>query len=78
MAHRVYEAIVSAVKTGRLREPFSRREFRTCCPGFGAGTYNAFLDKHARGNPSGASELFEGLARALSVPPPIQVWPRER
>src|SRR5437773_5542678 len=28
------------------------------CPGFGKGTYNAFLDKHSVGNPGDNSELF--------------------
>jgi len=58
MAHAVYSAIVSAVKSGSLPEPFTRDDFRLACPGFGAGTYNAFLDKHAQGNSAGNSELF--------------------
>lgn len=62
MAHEVYKAIVKAVKAGILAEPFSKDDFRAACPGFGAGTYNAFLDKHARGNPGGSSELFERVA----------------
>ena len=47
----IYEAIINAVKSGRLREPFSKSDFEAQCPGFGAGTYNAFLDEHAKGNP---------------------------
>ncbi|PKN99383.1 MAG: hypothetical protein CVU43_15295 [Chloroflexi bacterium HGW-Chloroflexi-5] len=62
MAHKVYGAIVSAVRSGRLSEPFDRAAFRRACPGLGSGTYNAFLDKHAVGNPGGASELFERVA----------------
>jgi hypothetical protein len=60
MAHiyMVYGAIVAAVKTGRLREPFSKRTFRTACPGLGEGTYSAFLWKHRRGNGK-TSELFD-------------------
>jgi hypothetical protein len=58
MAHRVYEAIVRAVKNRSLNEPFTRDDFQASCPGFGKGTYNAFLDKHAVGNPGGNSELF--------------------
>jgi len=58
-SHRVYSAIVIAVKSGRLKEPFSQDDFRRACPGFGEGTYQAFLYKHRRGNPGGASELFE-------------------
>jgi hypothetical protein len=35
MAHMVYGAIVAAVKSGRLREPFSKEDFRAACPGPG-------------------------------------------
>jgi hypothetical protein len=58
MAHQVYGAIVSAVKTGLLREPFSKEDFRAACLGFGGGTYQAFLWKHREGNNGNASELF--------------------
>lgn len=58
MAHMVYEAIVAAVKSGRLREPFSKEDFRGACPGLGGGTYNAFLWKHRQGNNGDTSELF--------------------
>lgn len=57
--HRVYSAIVAAVRSGRLVEPFTQEDFRRACPGFGEGTYKAFLHKHRRGNPGGNSELFE-------------------
>ncbi len=59
MGHKVYTAIVTSVRAGRLTEPFTVSEFRRACPGFGAGTYNAFLSNHARGNPGGTSELFK-------------------
>jgi len=59
MAHKVYGAIVSAVRSGALTEPFAKNDFRAACPGLGHGTYNAFLDKHAEGNPGGNSELFQ-------------------
>jgi len=62
MGHRVYGAIVKAVKAGQLEEPFSQQDFRRACPGFAKGTYQAFLHKHRRGNPGGASELFELVA----------------
>jgi len=62
VAHKVYNAIVKAVKSGVLTEPFSRDDFKAACAGFGAGTYNAFLDKHSRGNPGGNSELFERVS----------------
>ncbi len=57
--HRVYSAIVSAVRSGRLVEPFRQADFRRACPGFGEGTYQAFLHKHRLDNPGGKSELFE-------------------
>jgi hypothetical protein len=59
MAHTVYTAIVRAIKSGALAEPFTNQDFERACPGLGAGTYNAFLHKHSRGNPGGNSELFE-------------------
>ncbi len=62
MPHEVYSAIVHAVKHGRLAEPFTKEDFQASCPGFGHGTYNAFLDKHALGNPAGTSELFERVS----------------
>lgn len=62
MAHKVYSAIVTAIKNGTLQEPFTKSDFRKACPGFGDGTYNAFLDKHSKGNPGGNSELFERVA----------------
>ena len=59
MAHRVYRAIVEAVKEGHLKEPFTSEDFRENCPGLGEGTYQAFLYKHRRDNPGGNSELFQ-------------------
>ena len=60
--HKVYSAIVATVKEGKLKEPFSQKDFRQACPGFAEGTYNAFLHKHRKGNPGGASELFDKVA----------------
>jgi hypothetical protein len=60
--HKVYEAIVSAVKDGRLKEPFDAKAFQTSCPGFASGTYHAFLYKHCKGNPAGNSELFRKVS----------------
>jgi hypothetical protein len=62
MAHAVYTAIVNAVRAGVLAEPFSRDHFRRACPGFGKGTYQAFLDKHRQGNPGGNTQLFDRIA----------------
>jgi hypothetical protein len=60
--HRVYSAIVSAVRSGRLIEPFDQANFRSACPGFGEGTYQAFLYKHRLGNSGGNTELFERVS----------------
>jgi len=60
--HKVYQAIVDAVKQGRLNEPFGVSAFRKSCPGFGEGTYKAFLYKHRKGNPGKNSELFQQVA----------------
>lgn len=62
MPHEVYKAIVNAVKSGALSEPFTKAQFQKACPGLGDGTYKAFLDKHRSGNPGGNSELFERVA----------------
>ena len=58
MAHKVYRAIVQAVRSGSLVEPFSQNDFRSACRGLGNGTYQAFLHKHSKGNPGGNTELF--------------------
>ncbi len=58
MAHRVYRAIVGAIRARQLQEPFSVEDFRQACPGFGDGTYGAFLYKHRKGNPGKNTELF--------------------
>ena len=60
-------AIVNAVKTGALTEPFSKGTFRPACSGFGDATYNSFLDKHSLGNPGGNSELFERVSPCLFI-----------
>ena len=60
--HKVYSAIVKAIKKRKLKEPFGSKEFRIACPGFADGTYNAFLYKHRKGNPGGNSELFKKVA----------------
>lgn len=60
--HKAYTMIVRAIQQRLLGEPFTNRDFRRACPGLGAGTYNAFLDKHALGNPGGQTELFARAA----------------
>ncbi len=60
---KIVEAIDAAIAQGRLREPFSNEDFRAECPGFGKGTYNAFLWKHRRGNPGGETEFFDSVGK---------------
>lgn len=67
MAHKVYDAIVGAIRDGRLIEPFDQADFRSSCPELGEGTYNAFLSKHARGNPGNNTELFERVSKGKYV-----------
>lgn len=56
--HKTYSLIVDAIKSGDLREPFSKKDFMRTCPGLPQGTYNAFLWKHRKGNPREETELF--------------------
>ncbi len=56
--HKVYNSIVEAIRTGKLKEPFTSDDFRKACRGFAEGTYKVFLNKHRVGNPGGNSELF--------------------
>lgn len=60
--HKVYSCIVKAVKSEKLKEPFTKEDFRKACPNFGEGTYNTFLWKHRVGNPGGNTELFRKIA----------------
>ena len=55
---RIVKSIDAALVNGSLREPFSSEDFHRACPGFGKGTYNAFLWKHSIGNQGGQTELF--------------------
>ena len=55
--------IYIAVQNGSLKEPFGAKDVKRSCPGWADHTYSNFLPKHAVGNPSGTSELFERMAR---------------
>jgi hypothetical protein len=59
--HDVYSALVDAVAKGTLTEPFSAADFRHACPGFGEGTYRAFLWKHS-GSGKNDTRLLEKVA----------------
>jgi len=55
--------IYTAVRGGRLREPFGPDDVRFACPGQAPMTYGVFLSKHRVGNPGENTELFERVAR---------------
>ena len=62
---RVYRGIVDAIGQGKLKEPFTSKDFRRAIRGLGEGTYSAFLHKHRRGNPGGNSQLFQQVGKGL-------------
>ena len=47
-----------AVRSGRLRQPFSTETVKRACPGWSDGTYRNFFNRHRVGNPGGMAELF--------------------
>ena len=51
--------IYAAVRERRLKEPFGPDDVRRVCPDWASRTYTNFLPKHAVGNPSMTTELFE-------------------
>ena len=61
----VYEAIITAVRKGRLNEPFTSADVRRACPEINPVTPGTFLPKHTEGNPGGNSVLFEKIGRGL-------------
>lgn len=63
--HRIYQVIVAAVESGKLRDPFRAADVRAACPGFAHHTYGTFLPKHRIDNPSGTSELFVQVSKGL-------------
>jgi hypothetical protein len=55
--------IYSAVEKQRLKEPFGPDDVKRACPGWAKRTYTNFMSKHAVGNPSKTTELFERIGR---------------
>jgi hypothetical protein len=62
MAHKVYAAIVRAIKASRLKEPFKVKDLRNAQLGILSSTCGTFPHKHSLGNPGNTSELFERVA----------------
>ena len=64
MQHRVYSTIVEAVKSGKLREPFTSNDLiRVCGKQIKEGTCKTFPRKHRIENPAGNTELFEMVSK---------------
>jgi hypothetical protein len=59
MTHKVYTAIITAVREKRLNESFIYSDIHRACP----RTLGIFLSKHAESNPKGYSEIFEKIGR---------------
>jgi len=57
--HWVYDTIISRVKEGKLKEPFSSNDLIQKCPEIKEGTSRTFPRKHRKGNPGKNTELFE-------------------
>ena len=50
--------IYTAVRLGKLAEPFTAEMVKRVCPGWADRTYHVFLNKHRVGNPGRETELF--------------------
>jgi hypothetical protein len=57
--------IYAAVRNRRLKEPFGPDDVKRACPGWAQRTYTNFLSKHAVGNPSKTTGLFQRIGRCL-------------
>ena len=57
--------IYAAIRAGRLKEPFRSDDVKRACPGWSDQTYVTFLSKHAVGNPSTTTELFQRVSPGL-------------
>lgn len=62
---KILSSIEKAISNGSLPRQFTSNDFKKACPGFGKGTYNAFLWKHREGNPGEKPEYFRKIDRGL-------------
>jgi hypothetical protein len=53
--------IYDAVRSGKLKQPFTAAMVKRACPGWADRTYHTFLAKHAEGN-GYTTELFIRVA----------------
>ncbi len=56
--------VFTAVRNGRLTEPFDAAMVKKACPGWAERTYHTFPGKHAFGN-GATTELFVRVERGL-------------
>jgi hypothetical protein len=56
--------VYTAVKSGKLSQPFSAATAKKACPGWANRTYHNFFGKHTIGNGS-TTELFVRVSRGL-------------
>jgi hypothetical protein len=54
--------IYTAVRSGKLAQPFNSAMVKQACPGWAEATYHTFLGKHAVGN-GRTTELFVRVGR---------------
>jgi hypothetical protein len=56
--------IYAAVKSGKLKQPFTAAMLEQACPGRAAKTYSLFISRHAVGNGK-TTELFVRVGHGL-------------
>ena len=71
MTHKVYAAIITAVREKKLNESFTSSDVHRACPELNTRTPGILLSKHAKDNPKGYSEMFEKIGRG----PFRLLWP---
>lgn len=57
--------IREAVKSIKLKEPFTAEDVHKACPSIPLSTCRTFLPKHRVGNPGGYTELFIRVSKGL-------------
>jgi hypothetical protein len=59
---KIVSAIINAVSSGRLKQPFNVNDVNKCCNNLLLKS-PSFLSKHAKNNPGGYSAYFIKVAR---------------
>jgi len=58
MAPQAYSKVITAIKSGKLKEPFFPIEATKACRPKNKGTFRKIFASHRRGNPFGNQALF--------------------